>query len=117
MNTPRRSPMSPPGCTPRGITNSMPGTDRLTRHAGSSFARTRKSAISSPATLSTSLSEDLSDPKLGSAAMRAAKAPVSASLIGTVPFIYASERVTLMLDDIRASIKWPEVFEDAAVRR
>ena len=57
--------------------------------------------------------EDLSDPKLGSAAMRAAKAPVSASLIGTVPFIYASERVTLMLDDIRASIKWPEVFEDA----
>jgi hypothetical protein len=57
--------------------------------------------------------EDLSDPKLGSAAMRASKAPVSASLIGTVPFIYASERVTLMLDDIRASIKWPEVFEDA----
>ncbi len=37
---------------------------------------------------------------------------MSASLIATVPFVYASERVTLMLDDLRASIKWPEVFED-----
>ena len=61
--------------------------------------------------------EDLSDPRLGSAAMRAAKAPVSASLIGTVPFVYASERVTLMLDDIRASIKWPEVFDEARFSR
>jgi hypothetical protein len=57
--------------------------------------------------------EDLSDPRLGSAALRAAKAPVSASLISAVPFVYASERVTLMLDHIRESIKWPEVFEDA----
>jgi hypothetical protein len=53
----------------------------------------------------------LSDPRLGSAALRAAQARVSASLIATVPFVYASERVTLMLDDIRESIKWPEVFE------
>jgi hypothetical protein len=55
--------------------------------------------------------EDLSDPRLGSATLRAAKAPVSAELIGAVPFVYASERVTLMLDDIREGIKWPEVFE------
>ena len=54
---------------------------------------------------------DLSDPRLGSAALRAAKVPVPASLIATVPFVYASERVTLMLDDLRASVKWPEVFE------
>jgi hypothetical protein len=55
--------------------------------------------------------QDLSDPRLGSSALRAAKAPVPASLIAQVPFIYASERVTLMLDDQRASVKWPEVFE------
>jgi hypothetical protein len=56
--------------------------------------------------------QDLSDPRLGSSALRAAKAPVPATLIGTVPFIYASERVTLMLDDLRSSVKWPEVFEE-----
>jgi hypothetical protein len=55
--------------------------------------------------------QDLSDPRLGSSALRAARVPVSASLIATVPFVYASERVTLMLDDLRASVKWPDVFE------
>jgi hypothetical protein len=54
---------------------------------------------------------DLSDPRLGSSALRAAKVPVPASLIAAVPLVYASERVTLMLDDLRASVKWPEVFE------
>ena len=54
---------------------------------------------------------DLSDPRLGSSALRAAKVTVPASLIATVPFVYASERVTLMLDDLRTSVKWPEVFE------
>jgi len=56
--------------------------------------------------------EDLSDPRLGSSALRAAKAPVPASLIAEAPFVYASERVTFMLDDLRSSIKWPEVFEE-----
>lgn len=56
--------------------------------------------------------EDLSDPRLGRSALRAANVPVSAKLIATVPFVYASERVTLMLDDLRASVKWPEVFEE-----
>jgi hypothetical protein len=55
---------------------------------------------------------DLSDPRLGSSALRAAKAPVSASLIAAVPFINAADRVTIMLDDLRASVKWPEVFEE-----
>ena len=55
---------------------------------------------------------DLSDPRLGSSALRAAKVTVPASLIATVPFVYASERVTLMLDDLRTSVKWPEVFDD-----
>jgi hypothetical protein len=55
--------------------------------------------------------QDLSDPRLGSSALRAAKAPVPARLIAEVPFVYASERITLMLDDLRASVKWPEVFE------
>jgi hypothetical protein len=55
---------------------------------------------------------DLSDPRLGSSALRAAKVPVPASLIAEVPFINASERVTLMMDQLRASVKWPEVFEE-----
>jgi hypothetical protein len=55
---------------------------------------------------------DLSDPRLGSSALRAATAPVPASLIAEVPFVNAAERVTIMLEGIRQSIKWPEVFED-----
>jgi hypothetical protein len=54
---------------------------------------------------------DLSDPRLGRSALRAAKAPISASMIAEVPFINAAERVTLMLDNVRASIKWSDVFE------
>lgn len=57
--------------------------------------------------------EDLSDPRLGRSALRAANIPVSASLIAAVPFVYASERITLMLDDLRASVRWPEVFDDS----
>jgi hypothetical protein len=55
---------------------------------------------------------DLSNPRLGSSALRAANIPVPASLIATIPFIYASERITLMLHDLRASVKWPEVFKE-----
>jgi hypothetical protein len=55
--------------------------------------------------------DDLTDPRLGSAAQRAARAPVPASLIAEVPFQNAAERVTLMLDNLREAVKWPEVFE------
>jgi hypothetical protein len=55
---------------------------------------------------------DLSDPRLGSAALRAADAPVQASLIAEVPFLVAADRVSFMLDDLRGSVKWPEVFEE-----
>jgi hypothetical protein len=55
--------------------------------------------------------QDLSNPRLGSSAVRAANIPVPASLIATIPFVYASERITFMLTDLRASVKWPEVFE------
>lgn len=44
--------------------------------------------------------------------MRAATIPVPASLVAAVPFVYASERITLVLDDLRSSVKWPEVFDD-----
>ncbi len=54
---------------------------------------------------------DLSDPRLSSSSMRAADAQVPASLIAEVPFENASERVTIMLDDLRAAFKWPDVFE------
>src|SRR5262249_15261450 len=56
--------------------------------------------------------EDLSDPRLGSSILRAARTTVPARLIAAVPFVYASERITLMLDDLRATVKWPEVFDD-----
>ncbi len=54
---------------------------------------------------------DLTDTRLGSAAYRAARAHIPASLIATVPFRNNVERVTLMLDDLRKAVKWPEVFE------
>src|SRR5262249_7118676 len=56
--------------------------------------------------------EDLSDPRLGRSALRAVSIPVPATLIAAVPFVYASERITLMLDDLRTSVKWPDVFDD-----
>jgi hypothetical protein len=56
--------------------------------------------------------DDLNNPKIGDSALRASRTPVSASLIAEVPFVYASERVTFMLDHIREAVKWPEVFEN-----
>jgi hypothetical protein len=53
---------------------------------------------------------DLNNPNLGSAAMRAGQAPIPASVIAEIPFLYASERITIMLDKIRESVKWPTVF-------
>ena len=55
---------------------------------------------------------DLSDPRLGSAALRAASAPVQASLVAEIPFQVAADRVSFMLDDQRKSVKWPAVFEE-----
>jgi hypothetical protein len=55
--------------------------------------------------------DDLSNPKLGSSALRAARAPVPAKLIAEVPFMNNAERVTLMLDNLRGAVKWPDVFE------
>jgi hypothetical protein len=55
--------------------------------------------------------DDLTNPKLGSSALRAARTPVQANLIAEVPFQNNAERVTLMLDDLREAVKWPEVFE------
>jgi hypothetical protein len=55
---------------------------------------------------------DLSDPRLGSSALRAATAPVDARLIAEVPFANSSERVTIMLDQLRTAFNWPEVFDD-----
>jgi hypothetical protein len=55
--------------------------------------------------------DDLTNPKLGSSALRAARAPIPASLVAEVPFQNNAERVTLMLDDLREAVKWPEVFE------
>lgn len=55
---------------------------------------------------------DLSDPRLGSSALRAANAPVDAKMIAEVPFENSTERVTIMLDQLRRALKWPEVFEE-----
>jgi hypothetical protein len=56
---------------------------------------------------------DLSDPRLGgSSSLRAANAPVDAKMIGEVPFENSTERVTVMLDQLRGAFKWPDVFEE-----
>jgi hypothetical protein len=54
---------------------------------------------------------DLSDPRLSRSSMRAVNAPIEASLIAEVPFLNAAERVTLMLNNLRTSVKWSDVFE------
>jgi hypothetical protein len=56
--------------------------------------------------------QDLSDPRLGSSALRAATASVPAALIADVPFQNASERVTFMLNELRAAAKWPKAFDE-----
>ncbi len=56
--------------------------------------------------------QDLSDPRLGSSALRAANATVPAALIADVPFQNASERVTFMLNELRAAAKWPKAFDE-----
>lgn len=55
--------------------------------------------------------DDLTRPKLGPSALRAAQYPVPASLIAEIPFVNNAERVTLMLDHLRGAVKWPDVFE------
>jgi hypothetical protein len=55
---------------------------------------------------------DLSDPRLGSSALRAATAPIDAKTIAEVPFENSTERVTIMLDQLRKALKWPEVFDE-----
>jgi hypothetical protein len=56
---------------------------------------------------------DLSDPRLSqSIVSHAANSPLEAKMIAEVPFENSSERVTIMLDQLRAAFKWPEVFED-----
>ncbi len=55
--------------------------------------------------------DDLTNPRLGSSALRAASAPVPASLIAEVPFVNNAERVTLMLDHMRQGVKWPAALE------
>ena len=79
-------------------------------HVRDNSAIIRASATSSKGMRSTSRFR-ISATRGSAAPPCAANIPVSASLIATIPFIYASERITFMLDDIRASVKWPEVFE------
>ncbi len=56
---------------------------------------------------------DLSDPRLGESYVgRAATAPVDTKLISEVPFENHSDRVTIMLDKLRAAFDWPQVFEE-----
>jgi hypothetical protein len=55
--------------------------------------------------------DDLTNPRLGSSVLRAASAPVPASLIAEVPFVNNAERVTLMLDQLREGVKWPKALE------
>ena len=89
-----------------------PGPGRCTTPASSSSARIPVGReIENGDALNVAV-EDLSDPRLGRSALRAARIPVPASLVATIPFVYASERITLMLDDLRSSVKWPEVFDE-----
>ncbi len=55
---------------------------------------------------------DLSDPRLGSSALRASNVLIEAKMIAEVPFQNGTERVTIRLDQLRKALKWPEVLEE-----
>jgi hypothetical protein len=56
---------------------------------------------------------DLSDPRLGESTVKnVAKASVPADLIANVPFQNASERVTFVLNELRAAARWPKAFNE-----
>ena len=61
--------------------------------------------------------DDLSNPRLGRSALRAAKTPVAASLIADIPFQNAAERVTLMLDQIAQRRQVARGLRGRAVRQ
>ena len=53
----------------------------------------------------------LTDPRVSSAALRLATAPIDASVIQDIAFRNASEGVTIVLSQIRAVTKWPSALE------
>ena len=55
---------------------------------------------------------DLSDPRLGRSAARAAKVPLPAKLVALARFESESERVIVMLDELRTAVKWPQIFPE-----
>ena len=53
----------------------------------------------------------LTDPRISSAALRLATTPIDASVIQEIAFRNASEGVTIVLSQIRAVTKWPSALD------
>ena len=104
--------MKRPSCITRGSTRNSSRTRRSTTPTSRHSATTpRPQQVENGDALNQAV-RDLSDPRIGSSALRAANAPVDAKLIADVPFEVSTERVTIMLDQLRNAFKWPEVFEE-----
>jgi len=61
--------------------------------------------------------DDLSDPRIQSSALRLATTPIKASTIRSIPFVDASEAVTISLNQLVAKDElWPPALRDDAFR-
>jgi exonuclease VII small subunit len=54
----------------------------------------------------------LTDPKISSSVLRLATSPIEASVVREIPFLNASEAVTIVLSQVKAVTKWPAVLAD-----
>jgi hypothetical protein len=51
--------------------------------------------------------DQLSDPRISSSSLKIATAPIAANVIKDIPFVSASEAVTIILSQIKAARQWP----------
>ncbi|WP_206107867.1 hypothetical protein [Paludisphaera rhizosphaerae] len=57
--------------------------------------------------------DQLADPRIPPSAIRSVDAPIDAKLIRQIPFVNASEAITLSLDGIRQAATWPNRLREA----
>ena len=56
--------------------------------------------------------DQLSDPRIASSSLKIATSPIDAQVIKDIPFRSASEAVTIVLSQVKASTKWPSALNN-----
>jgi hypothetical protein len=54
--------------------------------------------------------DQVTDPRIHSSALRMASAPISADVVNNIPFVHASDAVTISLNQLTAKEGWPEAL-------